>query len=171
VERRVGRAMLRALGVALALAPLTAAAFDVNGVALGAREDDIRRAMPSAHCQPLEWKSRAAERRCDDARIVFAGVAAHVTLYLKGDAVQAFDLRFAIGRREAVMAWLRSAWGAPALERVETVDRRGHGEHRIYRARWKQGRDQALLTAPLDRKRATLSAWRGDFEAEIYRVR
>ncbi|HEV7477995.1 MAG TPA: hypothetical protein VGO02_09700, partial [Burkholderiales bacterium] len=58
--------------LALAASPAFAA-YDANGVALGGSEDDVKRKFPSVRCQPLEWKSKAADRRCDDAKIVFAG--------------------------------------------------------------------------------------------------
>ena len=163
--------MRRLLFLLLAMAPAAAAAFDINGVALGAREVDVKKVFPSAYCKPLEWASRAAERRCDDARISFGGVPGRVTFYLKSDAIQAFDLRFDSGDRERVATQLKSRWGAPASEATETFSRREGKDHRIYKLRWVKGQDQALLTAPLDHKRATLSAARGNFDEEIYRVR
>ena len=167
--RRPGaRPMIRALWLALCLAPAAALAFDLNGVALGAGEADARRVMPSAYCKPLEWKSRAADTRCDDARIVFAGVPSRATAYLKGGVIEAFDLRFDVERREHVMSQLKSQWGMPASEGTESVGRR---EQPVFKARWKKGGEQALLSVPEDRKRATLRIWRGDFDEEIYRVR
>ena len=72
---------------------LPAFAYDVNGVGLGAREIDVKKAFPSVHCKALEWKSDAADRRCDDARISFGGVECKLTVYLKSGVIQAFDLR------------------------------------------------------------------------------
>ena len=161
----------RKLFCLLLLAPGAAFAFDVNGVALGGREADVKQAYPSAFCKPLEWKSSAAERRCDDAKISFGGVTARVTFYLKADAIQAFDLRFDAIGRDKVMAQLKSRWGAPLSETTETFGRRERNERKIYKVRWTRGKDQALLNVPLDRKRATLSASRGNFDEEIYRVR
>src|SRR5262245_52138439 len=89
--------LVRSLTLAsLLLAPGAAfAAFEVNGVALGGSEQDILKRFPSAHCKALEWKSKAADRRCDDAKIVFAGgIQARVTFYLSRNAIQAFDVRF-----------------------------------------------------------------------------
>jgi hypothetical protein len=155
----------------LGLLPAMAQAFDVNGVALGGSEADVKRAYPSAFCKPLEWKSAAADRRCDDARISFGGVRARATFYLKADAIQAFDLRFDSSARDKVAAQLKSRWGAPLSEITESFSRRERNDRRIYKARWAKGKDQAVLTVPLDQKRATLSASRGTFDEEIYRVR
>ena len=93
-------------------APLCAA-YDVNGVALGANESAIKKAFPSAYCKPLEYRSDAADRRCDDAKIAYAGVRARVVLYLRRDAVQGFTVRFDTKDREKVAAYFRSRWGAP----------------------------------------------------------
>ena len=65
------------------------AAYDINEIALGASEKDIKQHFPYANCRPLEWPSRAADRRCDDSRATIAGVDASVTFYLKRDAVEA----------------------------------------------------------------------------------
>ncbi len=163
--------MRRWLILAMSIAPCATLAFEVNGVALGAREDDVRRAMPSAYCKPLEWKSGAADRRCDDAKIRFAGVSAKITVYLKSGTVQAFDLRFDAAHRAGVIEQVKATWGVPASEATETIGRNARSDRRIYKARWAKGGDHALLSVPLDRKRATLSAWRRGFDEEIYRVR
>jgi hypothetical protein len=164
--------MRTALFLALFFAAARAAlAYDANGVALGASELDVKESFPSAHCQPLEWKSAAADRRCDDARIAFAGVRARITFYLKGDAVQAFDVRFSPDDRERVVRFLRSRYGEPMSERIETFSREGKPERRIYKVRWESGRDKALLSAQLDRRRAQLEVSRGNFEQEIYEVK
>src|SRR2546428_11363708 len=80
--------------LAMLLAALPAAAYDVNGVALGARESEVKKKFPSIHCKGLEWKSLAAERRCDDSKVAFGGAEGRLTFYLREEAVQAFDLRF-----------------------------------------------------------------------------
>ncbi len=151
--------------------PCAALAYDANGVALGAGERDVKDAFPSAHCQPLEWKSVAADRRCDDARIAFAGVRARITFYLKNDAVQAFDVRFDPEDRERVVRYLKSRYGEPASERTEVFHREGKPDREVYKVRWEDGRDKALLSAQLERKHAQLEVSRGDFDLEIYRVR
>jgi hypothetical protein len=148
-----------------------ALAYDANGVSLGAPESDVTDAFPSAHCQPLEWKSAAADRRCDDARIEFAGVRARVTFYLKNGSVQAFNVRFNPNDRERVVRYLKSRYGEPKSERTDTFRREGKPERKVYTVRWESGRDKALLSVQLGRRRAQLEVSRGNFEQEIYRVR
>jgi len=159
------------IGLLLAIAPLAALAFEVNGVALGGSEDDVKKAFPSAHCKPLEWKSEAADRRCDDAKIAVGGVGAKVTFYLRRDAIQGFDLRFEVADRERVAAFFKSRWGAPRAEATDTISRGDQPERKVYKVRWEQGRDTAILSARLESKRGSLAASRGDFANEIYRVR
>ena len=163
--------MKRLAALALILLPVVARAFDVNGVALGGREADVKQAYPSAFCRALEWQSAAADRRCDDGKTSFGGVAARVTFYLKADAIQAFDLRFDASQRDKVAALLKSRWGKPVSEATETFSRRDGNERRTYKLRWAKDKDHALLSVPLGQKRATLSASRGNFDEEIYRVR
>ncbi|HEX2651596.1 MAG TPA: hypothetical protein VHN19_16835, partial [Burkholderiales bacterium] len=55
--------------IALAFLALPALAYDVNGVAIGGKEIDVKKAFPSVHCKELEWRTDAADRRCDDALI------------------------------------------------------------------------------------------------------
>jgi hypothetical protein len=148
-----------------------AAPYDANGVALGASEKEIKKAFPSAHCKALEWKSRAAERRCDDGKVAFGGVETRITFYLKGDAVQAFDLRFSTDDLERVTKFLKSRYGKPVTEGKETIERQGKNPREIFKARWENGQDRAVLTSQLEKKRSSLTVSRGDFEEEIYRVR
>ena len=115
--------MRRLAAAALLAAAPAALAFDANGVAIGAREVDVKKAFPSARCKPLEWKTDAAERRCDDSRISLAGVPAKITFYLKADAIQAFDLRFDVKDRAQVAAHLKGHWGKPLSEATETISR------------------------------------------------
>ncbi len=147
------------------------AAFDANDVALGASEKAVTRKFPSAHCKALEWTSRAADRRCDDARVSFGGAEARITFYLRNDAVQAFDVRFESRDAERVVAFLKARYGAPVAETREKPAREGKTPREIYKLRWEEGRDRAVLTAHMDRRRALLSVSRGDFEEELYRVR
>ena len=87
----------------LLLAPtLTFGAFDANGVKLGDNEAAVKKTFPGIHCKALEWKSDAADRRCDDAKIAFGGVEARVTLYLKSDSVRGFVFDVATGRLREV---------------------------------------------------------------------
>jgi hypothetical protein len=148
-----------------------ALAYDANGVALGASESEVTETFPSAHCQPLEWKSSAADRRCDDARIEFAGVRARITFYLKKGSVQAFNVRFGPHDRERVVRYLKSRYGEPKSERTDTFRREGKPDRRVYKVRWESGRDKALLSVQLSRRRAQLEVSRGSFEQEIYRVK
>jgi len=147
-----------------------ALAYDANGVALGDHERDVTQAFPGVHCQALEWKSSAADRRCDDARIAFAGVRARITFYLKHDAVQAFDVRFGLDECERVVSFLKSRYGKPLAERTETISRDGKPDRQVYKLRWEGGGDTALLSAQLDSNRAELEVWRGNFAQNIYKV-
>ena len=152
-------------------ASTAALAYDANGVALGASESEVTDAFPSAHCQPLEWNSAAADRRCDDARIEFAGVRARITLYLKNGSVQAFNERFSPDDRERVVRYLKSRYGEPKSERTDTFRSEGKPDRQVYKVRWESGRDKALLSVQLSRRRAQLEVSRGNFEQEIYRVK
>jgi len=155
----------------LLLAALPAsAAYDANGVVLGATERDIARQFPSSHCKPLQWNSSAADRRCDDAKVSFGGASARVTFYLKDDRVQAFDVRFETKEVERVSAFLKSRYGAPAEETRAKFDARGRARE-IVKLRWEKGDERAVLTAQMEKRRAALTVSRGDFEDEIYRIR
>ena len=155
----------------LLLAALPAWAYDANGVALGGTETEIRKRFPSAHCKPLEWASRAADRRCDDARIPFAGVEARVTFFLRKDTVQAFDVRFDTKDLDLVTAFLKTRYGAPLAEAREQIQRKNQAPREVYKVRWEKGADRALLTSRPERKRSQLSVSRGGFDEEIHRVR
>ncbi len=160
-----------ALVALLVAAPAAFAAFDLNGVPLGGDEAQVKKAFPSARCKPLEWSSRAADRRCDDAKIAFAGVPARLTVYLKDGAIQSLSVRFATRDRDKVVEHVKSRWGAPSGEANETIARKGKDPKRAYKLRWDKGNEHAMLVAQADRKRASLEAWRGNFVDEIYRVR
>ena len=163
---------MRALAlVVFALAAPGAFSYELSGVKLGGREADVRKAYPSARCKPLEWKSGAADRRCDDAKIAFGGAQARLTVYLRADSIQAFSLRFDTKDRDRVASHFKSRWGAPAGETTETITRKGRDDRQVYKLRWEKGNEHALLTAQTDRKRASLEAWRGNFLEEIYKVR
>ena len=41
----------------------------------------------------------------------------------------------------------------------------------VYKLRWKQGGDSAVLTSQHGRRRVDLNVWRGTFDTEIYRFR
>lgn len=150
---------------------LPAFAYDVNGVNLGGKELDIKRAFPSAHCKALEWKTDAADRRCDDARISLGGVEAKITLFLKADVIQAYDLRFDMKDLERVAAHLKARWGAPLAETTDVIAKKGKLDRKVYKARWEKGADRALLAAQLEQKRGAVEVSRGNFPEEVYRVK
>ena len=154
------------------LAALPAFAFDVNSLKLGGREADVKKAHPSAHCRPLEWKSDAADRRCDDSRVSLGGVQVKVTAFLKADVIQAFDVRFDTRDLARVKEVLRARWGAPAAEATETISRGDKKKDRdVFKMRWEKGADRAILTSQLERRRSGVEISRGRFPDEIYRVR
>jgi hypothetical protein len=155
----------------LLLSSLPAWGFDANGVVLGASEADVHKVFPSAHCKPLEWKSAAAERRCDDAQIVLAGAPARITLYLKSDRVQAFDVRFDERDLARVVEALKARYGTPLAETRERIERRSGEARVITKVRWEKGDERAVLTSQEKRKRVDLNVWRGKFDEEIYRIR
>jgi hypothetical protein len=136
------------------------AAYDLNEVRLGASEKELHQRFPHANCQPLEWTSRAADRRCDDSRITFAGFDASVTFYLRRNVVEAFDVRFDQRDLEPVLKYLRQRYGVPGFE----------GEAPVL-ARWRDKTERAVVTAEKGRRRASLLVSRGTFEDEIYKVR
>ena len=163
---------MRALALFILLgAALPAAGYDANGVALGDREAQLKQQFPSAYCQPLQWKSRAADRRCDDGKISFGGIEARITFYLRKDAVEAFDVRFNTSGLERVTGLLKSRYGAPLADAREKIYRKGKELREIYKARWEKGAERAVLTSQLGKKRSQLTVSRGSFEDEIYRVR
>lgn len=148
------------------------AALDVREVQLGAKEREIRQKFPSAHCKALEWKSNAADRRCDDSRVPFGGIEVQVTFYLKKDALEAFDVRFDTKDLERFVAFLKTRYGAPQSEQKDAYARgKGDKPRQVYKALWENGKDRAVLTAQLEKRRASMLVSRGDFDEEIYRVR
>ena len=163
---------MKKLLLAVLLFPgLAAAAYEVNGVALGGKEVDVLKAFPSARCKPLEWKSDAADRRCDDAQISLGGTMGKVTVFLKAGVIQAMDLRFDIKDVGQIKQTLRSRWGEPQAEATETFTAKDKKDRSVFKMRWEKGADQAVFTAQMDKKRATLEISRGNFLVEIYRVK
>jgi hypothetical protein len=170
-EAEMKRWLLMALLALPLLFPLRAAAYDINGVGLGGKELDVKKAFPTAHCKPLEWKSNAADRRCDDAKISMDGIETRLTVYLKADVIQAFDLRFDIKDLERGKKSLQGRWGAPLAEATETFAVKDKPDRKVFKMRWEKGADRALLSAQLDKKRVAVEVSRGSFPEEIYRVR
>ena len=144
------------------------AAYDANDVVLGASEKAVLKQFPAAHCAPLQWKSKAAERRCDDSKIMLGGVPGRITFYLKRDRVEAFDVRVDTKDAERLAAFLKQRYGAPSNESRAKLEARGD---ELYKVEWKKGEERAVFTALKEKRRASLTVWRGDFEDEIYRIR
>ena len=147
----------------------SAHAYDVNGVALGATEKDIRQQFPYANCRPLEWSSLAADRRCDDSRINFGGIEARITFYLRKDRVEAFDVRFDSRDLDRFIAFVKQRYGAPASEQRDTLGDKK--PRQVYKALWEGKGERAALVAQIDKRRGSLLVTRGNFEEEIYKVR
>ena len=147
------------------------AALDIKDIAIGAKEQDVKRQLPSANCKPLQWESKAADRRCDDSRVAFGGVEVQVTFYLKKDVVEAFDVRFNTRELDRFVSFLKSRYGKPETETRETIAGKGEKPREVYKALWQNGKQRAVLTAQLEKRRATMLVSRGNFEEEIYRVR
>jgi len=160
----------------LMLLSLPAYAYDINGVPLGGKEIDVKKTFPSVHCKELEWRTDAADRRCDDARIPLGGGSgpeAKITFYLKAGIIRAFDLRFDIIDLEKVKAVLRQRWGAPMAEATETIGARNKDDkdRHVFKMRWEKGEDRAILTAQLEKKKANVEVARGRFFDEVYRIK
>jgi hypothetical protein len=151
--------------------PLCASAYEVNGVGLGGNELSVTKTYPSARCKPLEWKSDAADRRCDDALISVDGVQSRITVYLKADVIQAFDLRCEIKDLERMKKALQGRWGAPLSEKTETISKKDKPDRKVFKMRWEKGADLAILTAQLDKKNVSVEVSRGSFPTEIYRIK
>lgn len=165
------RLALFLLAVVFAAPALAQKPFAANGVPLGGSEADVKKRFPSAHCKPLEWKTDAAERRCDDANIAMGSVAAKITFYLKADAIQAFDVRYDSQDTAQFVADLKAVFGAPKAETRDIISRKGKDDREVYKVLWESGRDRAVLTVLKERSRAQLEVSRGNFAEEVYRVR
>jgi hypothetical protein len=163
--------MRRMFFLLLFLPVLPALAYSLNGIKLGGTEVEVRKAMPSANCKALEWKSDAADRRCDDARVAVGGVETRVTVFFKAGAVQAYDVRFDIKELDRVKSHLRSRWGEPLAEATEVISRPGKPDRKVFKMRWEKGAERAVLTGQLEKKSASLEVSRGNFPVEIYQVR
>ena len=148
-----------------------ALAYDLAGISLGGKEIDVKKAMPATNCKALEWKSDAADRRCDDARVPVAGIESRITVFLKAGVIQAYDARFDIKELERMKAHLKARWGAPLAEATDVISKRDTKDRMVFKMRWEKGDERAVLTAQLERKRATLEVSRGNFPVEIYRIR
>src|SRR3954470_6180489 len=137
-----------------------AAAYDLNDVALGANESQIKQHFPNANCRALEWSSRAADRRCDDSRAHLGAVDASVTFYLKQDALEGFDVRFDRRELPRVKEFVVGRYGKPVREQETPPS-----------VEWKSDGERARLSGEANRRRASLLVWRGTFEDELYKIR
>jgi len=155
----------------LCLPALPALAYDINGIAIGGKEIDVKKAMPSTNCKPLEWKSDAADRRCDDAKVPVGGVETRITVFLKAGVIQAYDARFDIKELERMKTHLKSRWGAPMAEATDVISRKDKEDRKVFKMRWEKGEERAVLTAQMEKKRVSLEVSRGNFPVEIYRIR
>jgi hypothetical protein len=163
--------MKKMLFLSLLLLTAPALAYDLNGIKLGGKEIDVKKAMPSALCKPLEWKSDAADRRCDDAKVSVGGAETRITVFFKAGAIQAYDVRFDIKELERVKTHLKARWGEPLAEATEIIARKGKEDRKVFKMRWEKGAERALLVAQLEKKRVQLEVSRGNFPVEIYQVR
>ena len=77
-------------------------------------------------------------------------------------------MRFDTKDAERLAAFLKKRYGAPA-ERPAPSSRLAAAT--LYKVEWKKGEERAVLTSQTEKRRASLTVWRGDFEEEIYRVR
>jgi len=175
VERaaQIGTVPISPLKWGLSLFVLLAAhaeAFDANGVALGDPEAAVKKAYPEARCAPMEWKTDAADRRCDASPVKLGGIEARITFYLRKDELQAFDARMDDKDLRTAVAYLKQRYGRPEFEGKQTFQRRGDARE-VFKVRWTDGEDQAVLTAMASRRRVDLNVWRGNFDTEVYRVR
>jgi hypothetical protein len=161
---------LESIALILLLAAAPGGTFDAGGVALGASEAEVRKAFPDASCKAMDWRTDAADRRCDKAPVQFGGAEARISFFLKKDAVQAFDVRFEEKDLRGVVDYLRKRYGKPEAEGRESFQRRGDARE-IYRVRWERGEDRAVLSAMAGRRRVDLNVWRGKFDTEVYRIK
>ncbi len=155
-------------GLLLGALPASAA-FDANDVVLGAKEAEVRKHFPAARCKALEWASKAADRRCDDARARVGGVEARVTFYVRKGVIEAFDVRFDTRDADKLAAFLKSRYGKPLSEQREASQKGERAE--VYKMLWEARGERAVFVAVDDKRRGSLLVSRGDFEEEIYRVR
>jgi hypothetical protein len=91
-------------------------------------------------------------------------------LYLRKDAVEAFDVRFDTKELERFVGFLKTRYGAPASENRDTHQTKGKTPRQVYKARWEKDGQSAVLTAQLEKRSGSMLVSRGKFDEEIYRV-
>ncbi len=79
-------------------------------------------------------------------------------------------MRFDAQHLERVAAFLKERFGKPVSEAREKIESRREPRE-LYKLRWQQGGDRAVLTSQSKRRRVDLNVWRGDFDTEIYRIK
>ena len=163
--------MKRLLFLLLFLPAVAFGAFDANGVVLGDNELAVKKVFPGIHCKALEWKSDAADRRCDDAKVPVGGVETRITVFIKAGVIQAYDARFDIKELERMKTHLRARWGAPLAEAMDVISRKDKEDRKVFKMRWEKGEERAVLTAQMEKKRVSLEVSRGNFPVEIYRIK
>jgi hypothetical protein len=102
--------------------------------------------------------------------VSFGGIEVRVTLYLRKDAVEAFDVRFDTKELERMIGFLKTRYGAPASENRDTYGSKGKATRQVYKAAWDKDGERAVLTAQLEKRTASMLVSRGSFDEEIYRV-
>ena len=80
-------------------------------------------------------------------------------------------MRFNTRELDRFVSFLKSRYGKPETETRETIAGKGDKPREVYKALWQNGKQRAVLTAQLEKRRATMLVSRGNFEEEIYRVR
>ena len=116
-----------------------------------------------------ELLERAVGNLIENSR-KFGGAEARITFYLDKDAVQAFDLRFEARDLQRVAQFLRAHYGAPETQGRQKIEHFGKTRE-LYKMRWRDGADQAVLTSQIGHSRFDLNVWRGDFDSAVYRIK
>ena len=99
------------------------------------------------------------------------GIESRITYYLKAGSIVAFDVRFDSKDTPKMVGGFRGDWGAPKSETKDIISKKGKEDREVTKVLWENGRDRAVLTSMLDKKRAQLEVSRGGFADEVYRVR
>jgi hypothetical protein len=93
-----------------------------------------------------------------------------VTFYLRKDALEAYDVRFNTRELKKLLGFLKQRYGEPQSEVRDVYPRKGDEKREVYKVAWDNGKERAVLTAQLEKRRGSMLVSRGDFDEEIYRV-
>ena len=96
-----------------------------------------------------------------------------VTLYLRKDAVEAFDVRFDTKELERLVGFLKTRYGKPVSESRDAYGGTGKdkkAKREVYKVLWEKDGERAALTAQIEKRTASMLVSRGAFDEEIYRV-